>query len=48
MEYNHELLATIATVEDKDLEQRIKKVYQKDECATRILKQPTDAFTTDL
>ncbi|TVY55671.1 Transposon Tf2-11 polyprotein [Lachnellula suecica] len=37
MEYNHELLATIA----------IKDAYTEDECATRILKEPTNEFRID-
>jgi hypothetical protein len=47
IEYNHELLATISIVEDTDLEKRIKDAYQTDECASRILKEPTTEFTID-
>ena len=48
MTYNHELLATISVVEDTELEQRIKNAYTKDECASRVLKEPTDGFAIDL
>lgn len=47
MEYNHELLATISIVEDTELEKRIKKAYTTDECALRILQEPTTEFTID-
>ena len=36
MQYN-ELLATIAIVEDTELEQRLKDAYATDECAKRVL-----------
>ncbi|KFY92703.1 hypothetical protein V500_04066 [Pseudogymnoascus sp. VKM F-4518 (FW-2643)] len=36
MQYN-ELLATIATVENSELEERLKKAYATDECAKRVL-----------
>ena len=47
LEYNHELLATISVVEDTQLEERIKEAYTKDECAARVLKEPTPDFTVD-
>jgi RNase H-like domain found in reverse transcriptase/Reverse transcriptase (RNA-dependent DNA polymerase)/Integrase zinc binding domain/Chromo (CHRromatin Organisation MOdifier) domain len=47
MEYNHELLATISIVENKELEQQIKDAYPLDECAARVLKQPTHDFALD-
>ena len=36
MQYN-KLLATIATVEDSELEDRLKKAYTTDKCAKRVL-----------
>lgn len=47
LEYNHELLATVAVVEDTRLEQRIKKAYETDEWVFRINKDPTPGYGTD-
>lgn len=47
MEYNHELLAIISVFEDIELEKRIKKEYPTDECALRVLKEPTSKFSID-
>lgn len=47
LSYNHELLATISVVEDTELEQRIKDAYGTDECASRVLKEPTNEFMVD-
>jgi RNase H-like domain found in reverse transcriptase/Reverse transcriptase (RNA-dependent DNA polymerase)/Integrase zinc binding domain/Chromo (CHRromatin Organisation MOdifier) domain len=47
MEYNHELLATISVVENKELEEQIKNAYPSDECAQRNTKQPEKNFTVD-
>lgn len=44
IEYNYELLAIISVIEDKDLEQRIKDVYTKDEYTNRILKELIKEF----
>jgi hypothetical protein len=46
--YNYKLLATILIVEDTELEQRIKNVYAKDECASRVLKELIVEFITNL
>jgi hypothetical protein len=48
MIYNYKLLATISIVEDTELEQRIKNVYTKDECASRVLKELIVEFVIDL
>ena len=45
--YNHELLATIAIVEDTGLEKKIKAAYESDGCVARILKNPTGEFLKD-
>lgn len=37
LEYNHELLATFAVMEDDNLVKLIKYAYQMDECAMRVL-----------
>lgn len=47
LKFNHELLATISVVEDEGLEKRIKSAYKGDECAERILKEPTKEFLSD-
>ena len=47
MEYNHALLATIAIVEDTQLGKRIKAAYTTDECALRVLREPTKDFAID-
>jgi hypothetical protein len=47
MEYNHELLATIAIVENTELEERIKKAYANDECAKRVLQNTNGDFSID-
>jgi len=44
MQYN-ELLATIAIVEDTELENRIKQAYATDETAKRILNKVDGSFT---
>ncbi|OBT70641.1 hypothetical protein VF21_10648 [Pseudogymnoascus sp. 05NY08] len=46
MQYN-ELLATIAIVEDLELEERLKKAYATDECAKRVLSNVKGDFTID-
>jgi hypothetical protein len=46
--YNYKLLATILIVKDTELEQRIKNVYTKDECAFRVLKELIVEFITNL
>ncbi|KFY32334.1 hypothetical protein V493_00296 [Pseudogymnoascus sp. VKM F-4281 (FW-2241)] len=43
MQYN-ELLATIAMVEDSELEERLKKAYATDECAKRVLSKVKGDF----
>ncbi|OBT70717.1 hypothetical protein VF21_10638, partial [Pseudogymnoascus sp. 05NY08] len=43
MQYN-ELLVTIATVEDSELEERLKKAYATDECAKRVLSKVKGDF----
>lgn len=47
MEYNHELLATVAVLEDEYLAKQIKAAYATDECAQRVTHDPTDDFTKD-
>jgi hypothetical protein len=47
MEYNHELLAIISTMENTELEKRIKDIYKIDEYASRILKELTTEFLID-
>ncbi len=47
LEYNHELLATLAVMEDDNLVKLIKHAYQTDECATRVLQSPTEDFVQD-
>ena len=47
LEYNHKILVTIAMVENKELEEQIKSVYNKDKYATQILKEPTKEFYPD-
>ena len=46
MQYN-ELLATIAIVEDTELEQRLKDAYATDECAKRVLNKIDWDFSID-
>jgi hypothetical protein len=46
--YNYELLATILIVEDTELEQRIKNIYTKDKCASRVFKELIVEFAIDL
>jgi hypothetical protein len=46
MQYN-ELLATIAVVEDTELEERLKNAYSTDECAKRVLNKVDGDFTID-
>ncbi|KFY32530.1 hypothetical protein V493_00106 [Pseudogymnoascus sp. VKM F-4281 (FW-2241)] len=46
MQYN-ELLATIAMVEDSELEERLKKAYATDECAKRVLSKVEGDFAID-
>jgi hypothetical protein len=46
--YNYKLLATILIVEDTELEQRIKNIYTKDKCASRVLKELIAEFVIDL
>ena len=47
LEYNHELLATVAVVEDTRLEQRIKKAYETDEWVFRINRDKAQGYGTD-
>jgi RNase H-like domain found in reverse transcriptase/Reverse transcriptase (RNA-dependent DNA polymerase)/Integrase zinc binding domain/Chromo (CHRromatin Organisation MOdifier) domain/gag-polyprotein putative aspartyl protease len=47
LEYNHELLATISVVEDNRMIEQIKAAYAGDECAERILEEPTKEFDKD-
>lgn len=47
LEYNHELLATLAVLEDNELAQQIKAAYPRDECAARVLATQTQDFTVD-
>ena len=47
MTYN-ELLATIAVIEDTELEARLKKAYATNECAKRVLAKTEGDFTIDL
>jgi hypothetical protein len=46
MQYN-ELLATIAIVEDTELETRLKEAYATDECAKRVLSKVEGSFAID-
>ena len=46
MQYN-ELLATIAIVEETELEERLKKAYATDECAKRVLNKVEGNFAID-
>jgi hypothetical protein len=46
MQYN-ELLATIAIVEDTELETRLKNAYATDECAKRVLAKVEGSFAID-
>ncbi|KFY47335.1 hypothetical protein V494_00038 [Pseudogymnoascus sp. VKM F-4513 (FW-928)] len=46
MQYN-ELLATIATIENSELEDRLKKAYITDECAKRVLTKVEGDFAID-
>ena len=46
MRYN-ELLATIAIVEDTELETRLKNAYATDECAKRVLTKVEGSFAID-
>jgi hypothetical protein len=46
MQYN-ELLATIAVVEEPELEERLKNAYSTDECAKRVLNKVEGDFAID-